>query len=136
MNEDGSADGVSVTSVEEAEGGEGRTVLADNLNQTPPEKKTEPIHLKTKPVPAIIMLLGGAVVTADVFIQQLEFKKSLLIILVSLVFFLLAGELVKLLLDRIELPDPEAVNADGNVIQKGKSGENGSEEVISEDSGE
>ncbi|MBR3718318.1 MAG: hypothetical protein IKN20_00450, partial [Firmicutes bacterium] len=58
---------------------------------TPPEKKTEPIHLKTKPVPAIIMLLGGAVVTADVFIQQLDFKKSLLIILVSLVFFLLAG---------------------------------------------
>ena len=126
MNEDGSGDGVNVTSLDDAEtGGEGRTFLAESSPGTLPERKSEPLRLKTKPVPAIVMLLGGGIVAADVFIQQLEFRKSLIIILVSLVVFLIAGELVKFLLDRIELPDPEAVDADGNVIQKGKSGEDG-----------
>jgi len=85
--------------------------------------KYEPVHLKTKTIPAIVMLLGGLVVTVDVFIQQLEFKRSLIIILVSLVAFLIVGDIVKILLDRIELPNPEAVDSDGNVIEKGKGAE-------------
>ncbi|MBQ7584152.1 MAG: hypothetical protein IJT24_06030 [Lachnospiraceae bacterium] len=124
MNEDGVTDGVSVTSVDGAEtGGEGRIFMTEASPNLSVERKSEPLHLKTKPVPAIVMLLGGGIVAADIFIQQLEFRKSLIIILVSLVFFLIVGELVKFLLDRIELPDPEAVDADGNVIQKGRSGE-------------
>ena len=31
--------------------------------------------------------------------------------------------MAKLLLDKIELPNPKAVDHDGNVIQKGKSGD-------------
>ena len=120
MNEDNHVDEVSVTSVDPSDDNQ----LSD---ETPGsyggvERKPEPLHLKTKPIPAIVTLLGGSVVEIDVFIQQLDFRKSLVIILASLVVFLVAGEIVKLLLDRIELPNPDAVDADGNVIQKGKSG--------------
>ena len=133
MNEDGQADGVSVTSVEGSEAsGDGKAFVADPSTTIARERKAEPVHLKTKPVPAVVTLLGGGIVTADVFVQQLDFKKSLLLILASLVVFLIAGEIVKVLLDRIELPNPEAVDADGNVIQKGKSGD---DEVDSEEPG-
>ena len=146
MNEEDRADGVNVTSVDgDGSPGEGKAFIAEASpsNEYDKERKAEPIHLKTKPVPAVVTLLGGGIVTADVFLQQLEFRKSLIIILISLIVFLFAGEIVKLLLDRIELPNPEAVDADGNVIQKGKSGDNelneeGSEAIgmATENSGE
>ena len=68
-------------------------------------------------------LLGGSAVAIDVFIEQFDFKRALVLILAGLVIFLIIGEVVKILLDHIELPNPDAVDADGNVIQKGKSGE-------------
>ncbi len=86
-------------------------------------EKPETLHLKTKPVPPIVMLSGGLLVAVVVFVQQLDLKKSLLTILVGLLFFLIIGDLVKLLLDRIEIPNPELMDADGNVIEKGKSGD-------------
>ena len=138
MNEDDRADGVNVTSVDGAESpGEGKAFIAEATpsSEYDKERKAEPIHLKTKPIPAIVTLLGGGIVTADVFLQQLEFRNSLIIILISLIVFLFAGEIVKLLLDRIELPNPEAVDADGNVIQKGKSGDNELNEEGSEGTG-
>lgn len=114
---------VSVTSVEGAEG-DGAQVDADRSASAGfYERKPEPKRLKTKPVPAFVMLLGGAVVAVDVFIQQLDLKTSLLLILAGLVIFLIIGQVVRMLLDRIELHDTEAVDADGNVIEKGKSGE-------------
>ncbi len=134
MNEDGQNDGVNVTSLDGTEtDGEGKSFIAEASTGTPVERKIEPLHLKTRPIPAMITLLGGGIVAAVVFIQQLEFKKSLLLILVSLVVFLISGEIVKVLLDRIELPNPDAVDADGNVIQKGKSGDDSEESP--EDSG-
>lgn len=136
MNEDGQNDGVNVTSLDGTDTGaegEGRSFIADTSAGTPVERKIEPLHLKTRPIPAIVTLLGGGIVAAVVFIQQLEFRKSLLLILASLVVFLISGEIVKVLLDRIELPNPEAVDADGNVIQKGKSGDDSEEDA--EDSG-
>ena len=138
MNEDDRADGVSVTSVDDTDdAGEGKSFIAEVSanNAREKERKPEPLHLKTKPVPAVVTLLGGGIVTADVFLQQRDFKDSLIIILISLIVFLVAGELVKLLLDRIELPNPDAVDADGNVIQKGKSGEDEALEEGSEDMG-
>ena len=81
----------------------------------------EPLHLKTKPVPALVTLIGGLAVTVDVFIQQMDFRKSLIIIFAGFVVFLIAGEAVKVLLDHIELPNPDAESADGSMIEKGKS---------------
>ncbi|MCR5747169.1 MAG: hypothetical protein K6G03_05635 [Lachnospiraceae bacterium] len=93
-------------------------------NKKGKDDKPETLHLKTKPVPAVIMLVGGLFITVIVFIQQFEFKKALLTILVGMIVFLIVGDIVKMLLDRIEIPNPELMDADGNVIEKGKSGEN------------
>lgn len=100
-------------------------ISADSQKEEEKEKEEvyQPLHLKTKSAPAVIMLLGGLAVTVDVFIQELPFQRALFIIFVSLVGFLIIGELVKMALDRIELPNPESVDEDGNVIEKGKSGE-------------
>ncbi len=91
------------------------------------EDKPETLHLKTKSVPPVVMLSGGLFVTVGVFLQQLDLKRSLLTILVGLIVFLIVGDIVKLLLDRIEIPNPELVDADGNVIEKGKSEEDNAE---------
>ena len=120
MNEDNQVDDVNVTSVDPEGDAEASSEIASSPEGL--EKKPETIHLKTKPVPAIVTLLGGAVAAVDVFIQQMELKDSLIIILVSLLVFFISGEIIKLLLDRIEISNPDAVDADGNVIQKGKSG--------------
>ena len=120
MNEDNQVDDVNVSSVEPAEDAENPVEVISSSGSI--EKKPEMLHLKTKPVPAVITLLGGAVAAIDVFIQQMDFKDSLIIILVSLLAFLIVGEIVKLLLDRIEIPNPDTVDDDGNVIEKGKSG--------------
>lgn len=126
MNEDeqeGQAGDVNVTSVETSDGGEAQVDADQSASAEIYEKKPEPKRLKTKPVPALVMLFGGSVVAVDVFIQQLDLKTSLLLILAGLVIFVIIGQIVKLLLDRIELRDPETENVDGNVIEKGKSGE-------------
>ncbi len=120
MNEGNQTDDVNVTSVDPADGTEAPAEIASSPEGL--EKKPEPLHLKTKPVPAVVTLLGGAVAAIDVFVQQMELKDSLIIILVSMLVFLIAGEIIKLLLDRIEIPNPDAVDVDGNMIQKGKSG--------------
>ena len=91
------------------------------------EDKPETLHLKTKSVPPVVMLSGGLFVTVCVFLQQLDLKRSLLTILVGLIGFLIVGDIVKLLLDRIEIPNPELMDADGNVIEKGKSEEDNAE---------
>ncbi|MBQ9443063.1 MAG: hypothetical protein IJU43_02070 [Lachnospiraceae bacterium] len=124
MNEDGQTDDVNVTSLDTDEGGAPN--VDDNqdvVTSSNTEKKLEPVKLKTKPIPAVITLLGGCLVTVSVFLQQLEFKQSLIMILIGLLLCLIIGEMAKLLLDKIELPNPKAVDHDGNVIQKGKSGD-------------
>ena len=124
MNEDGQTDDVNVTSLDNDDSGEPK--VDDNLTpetSSVTEKKLEPLRLKTKPIPAVISLLGGGIVTISVFLQQLEFKHSLVLILLGLFLCLIIGEAAKFLLDRIEIPNPKAVDTDGNVIQKGKSGE-------------
>ncbi|MBQ4483294.1 MAG: hypothetical protein II966_08710 [Lachnospiraceae bacterium] len=126
MNEDeqeGQGGEVNVTSVETSDGGAAQVDADQSASAEIYERKPEPKRLKTRPIPALVMLFGGSVVAVDVFIQQLDLKTSLLLILAGLVFFIIIGQVVKLLLDRIELQNPEAVNADGSVIEKGKSGE-------------
>ncbi|MCR5774991.1 MAG: hypothetical protein K6G42_07900 [Lachnospiraceae bacterium] len=121
MSDDNQSEELNVTSLAEPEQTGVEEPGSNPKDGT--EKKPEPLHLKTKPIPAVITLTGGIVITVDVFIQQVEFKRSLVYILVGLVVFFIAGELIKMLLDRIEIPNPDTVGDDGNVIQKGKSGE-------------
>lgn len=92
------------------------------------DEEPKPLHLKTKTVPAIVMLAGGLVAAVCVFVRQTELKTALVIIFVSLLAFLVVGDIIKIFLDRIELLTPDMVDADGNVIEKGKSEEEPGEE--------
>ncbi len=105
----------------------GHAASAGKKKKEEGESKPETLHLKTKSVPPVVMLSGGLFVTVGVFLQQLDLKRSLLIILGGLIGFLIVGDIVKLLLDRIEIPNPELMDADGNVIEKGKSEEDDAE---------
>jgi len=72
-------------------------------------------HLKTKPIPAIIMLLGGSVSAVYTYIQGRELKDALIIIFVTLLIFLILGEIIKLLLDRIEIVVQSEEKEDGDI---------------------
>ena len=72
-------------------------------------------HLKTKPVPAIIMLLGGSVSAVYTYMQGRELKDALIIIFVTLLVFLILGEIIKFLLDKIEIVVPVEEKGDGDI---------------------
>ena len=72
-------------------------------------------HLKTKPIPAIIIPLGGSVSAVDTYIQGRELKDALIIIFVTLLIFLILGEIIKLLLDRIEIVVQSEEKEDGDI---------------------
>ncbi len=74
--------------------------------------------LKTKTIPAIVMLLGGLVTSIVTFVNRYTLKDSLLWILLALIVFLILGYIVRAILNRIELPDDKAVGEDGEVIEK------------------
>ncbi len=85
--------------------------------------KDESEKLKTKPVPAVVTLLGGAVVAIDVWIQKLPIRTALITILISLVVFMVIGDIIKLKLDRIVVPKKKEVDDEGEMIEKGSSKE-------------
>ncbi len=60
-------------------------------------------HLKTKTIPAIVMLLGGLATSVFCFVMGYGILDSLLRVFVSLVVFLIFGGIVKIILDKITL---------------------------------
>lgn len=70
------------------------------------EVEPEIVHLKTKPVPAIVMLLAGLIASISTYVQRIPTKDSLIIILVVLIVFLILGNIIKMLLDKIEIVIP------------------------------
>ncbi len=100
-----------------------REKLIEHARELEEEKKNRPVKLKTRPVPAVVTLLGGAVAAIVVCIMHYPIHLSLVIILGSLILFLVLGDVLKMPLDRIELPperDEESeVDEDGEMIEKG-----------------
>ena len=94
--------------------------IEDELRQ---EMQPEIRHLKTKPVPAIVMLLAGLVAAVYTFIQGMDLLRALVIILVTLLIFWIIGGIIKILLDKIEIIIP----VEGADMEDGE-GEDGSEE--------
>ena len=77
------------------------------------------IVMNTKRIPAIVMLLGGAVACIVTFINHYNLKDMLVVVTLSLVFFLILGVIIRLVLDSFELPeDVEVVDDEGEVIEK------------------
>lgn len=78
--------------------------------------------LKTKQLPATIMLLGGAVAVVVTYIRGFSLKEILLIVLASLIGFYILGLILKRIFDsfRIQRKDQEKGRSmeEGEVIEK------------------
>ncbi|MBO4374022.1 MAG: hypothetical protein J5829_02845 [Lachnospiraceae bacterium] len=114
-----------------------RERLMERAREIEEEKKNAPIRLKTKPVPAVVTLIGGAVAGVVSYIEHFELRIALIFILISLCVFLILGDVIKILLDRIELPplqtdsDDGSVDSEGEMVEKGSTG---SDETLIEES--
>lgn len=81
--------------------------------------------LKTRPIPAIVMITAGLSAAVMTRLDGYPVKDALIVILVSMIVFLILGEIIKAVLDRFELPDQSAVDENGEMIEK--TGEEGQE---------
>ncbi len=117
-----------------------REKLIERAKKIEEEKKNAPIKLKTKPVPAVVTLIGGAAAAIVSFIQHFEIRIALIFVLICLCIFLVLGDVIKVLLDRIEIPRPPeegedgAVDSEGEMIEKGTADTD--ETLIEENEGE
>lgn len=82
------------------------------------KKPKEPKRLKTKTVPAVVMLMGTAATAVFTFLRKYSLKDELIAIFVTMIIFLILGNVAKIILDRFELADKEAIAEDGEVIEK------------------
>lgn len=74
--------------------------------------------MKTKFIPAIVMLLGGSVACIVAFINHYSLKDMLSVVCLALVIFLFIGVIVRLILDSFELPKESLVDDEGEVVEK------------------
>lgn len=91
--------------------------------------------MKTKTVPAIIMLLGCSVASIVMYINGYEFGKMLRVLLFVLLLFLILGLIVKIVIDKnIPLPEEdEEISEDGEVIEKQSEDEDAEDSFVDED---
>lgn len=76
------------------------------------EEKVEKLHLKTKQIPAIVMLSAGSIAAISTYVQHVQVMRSLVIIFVTLLVFWFLGEVTKSILDLIEYDPPLDENSD------------------------
>lgn len=81
--------------------------------------------MNTKRIPAIVMLLGGAVACIVAYINNYNLKDMLMVVTLALVLFLGLGVVIKLIFDSFKFPDEEKVDDEGEVVEKqGENSEN------------
>ncbi len=102
----------------------------EQLDEGKERKQEEFDRLKTKQLPAIVMLTGGAVSAVVTFARGFTLKEMLVIVLCSLLGFYLMGLILKSVFDsfRIRKKEPDAVSEEGEVIEKEPEGESAGEE--------
>ena len=76
--------------------------------------------MKTKHIPALVMLLGGAVACIVAYINHYSLGDMLAVLSISLMIFLVIGVAIKLIFDSFKLPEEETekVDDDGEVVEK------------------
>ena len=94
--------------------------------------------MNTKRIPALVMLLAGAVVAIVTYINHYSLEESLKILILTLIVFLIVGVIIKLIFDsfHIEEVDEERVDDDGEVVEKSEFGDEtreGEEGSVSEE---
>ncbi len=106
---------------------DGEAKVNDEGSQDEEDQKQKPLHLRTKTVPTIVMLFGGGAAAIFTFVRHDSLLTSLEIIFVSLVVFLILGDIIKILLDgiTIEVPEHETDNDDKVIEKEGEAKEEG-----------
>lgn len=74
--------------------------------------------MNTKRIPAIVMLLGGAVACIVTFLNHYSLKDMLVVVTFTLVLFLCLGVIIRLIFDGFEMPDESKVDDEGEVVEK------------------
>lgn len=74
--------------------------------------------MKTKHIPAIVMLLGGSVACIVTYINRYSLREMLVTLTFSLVIFLIIGGVIKMILDSFQMPDEAKVDDEGEVVEK------------------
>lgn len=91
--------------------------------------------MKTKFIPAVVMLLGGAVACIVTFLNNYSLEEMLSVLIIALIVFLILGVVIRLIIDSFELPDDNRVDDEGEVVEKqGENAEEGEESSESEGS--
>lgn len=79
-------------------------------------------RLKTRQLPALIMLLGGAVAALLTYIRDFQLSEMLIIVLVSLLVFYIVGLILKRIFDSFRIrrkeQEEDGVAEEGEVIEK------------------
>lgn len=74
--------------------------------------------MKTKNIPALVMLLGGTVACIVAYINHYNLQDMLEVVLISLLVFLVLGVIIRLILDSFKIPNDQQVDDDGEVVEK------------------
>ncbi len=112
--------------------GEGEITEIAAVKEKEKEQEPKEVHLKTRTIPAVIMLIGGLATGIMCFIWNYPPERSLLTLLCSLILFLIIGGIAKSLLDKIvikvEKPESrDAVIERTSVGDEGEAGQEGAE---------
>ena len=105
---------------------------AESPEEEEEEKKL--LHLHTRTVPTMVMLFGGGAAAIFTFVRHDSLLTSLEIVFVSLIIFLVLGDLIKILLDSITIVPPEEPGEKDKVIER-STGEEAGEQIIGENPG-
>ena len=74
--------------------------------------------MNTRKIPALIMLIAGSIACIMMYLNHYDLRDMLIVLILVLVVFLIIGLIVKAILDSIHLPKSDAVNPEGEVIEK------------------
>lgn len=76
--------------------------------------------MNTNRIPALVMLLAGAVAVIVTYINHYSLEDMLVVLILTLIVFLVLGVVIKLIFDsfHIEEPDEDRVDDEGEVVEK------------------
>lgn len=76
--------------------------------------------MNTNKIPALVMLLAGAVAVIVTYINHYSLEDMLGVLILTLIVFLILGVVIKLIFDsfHIEEPDEDRVDDEGEVVEK------------------
>ena len=101
------------------------------------EEEKKELHLHTRTVPAMVMLFGGGAAAIFTFVRHDTLLTSLIIIFVSLIIFLVLGDVIKLFLDSITIePKSSGSGEKDKVIERSTGAETGDQDSTGEAEGE